>query len=176
MTTNRADVCAMGLELPAWADGAARFALRVCGALGCERWDVSLVFCTDAFIRDLNRRYRGKDEATDVLSFPQDGPPAADGTLNAGELKTGKLKAGELMTGKLKAGKPVGGDIVISLETLAENCKAFGVDMDEELRRLLIHGILHLSGLDHATLAPDEPMLALQEELLAELAAPPMSN
>jgi probable rRNA maturation factor len=147
--TNRADVCAMGLELPAWADGAARFALRVCGALGCERWDVSLVFCTDAFIRDLNLRYRGRDEATDVLSFPQDGVPSADGTL--------------------KAGEPAGGDIVISLETLAENCRVFGVDMDEELRRLLIHGILHLSGLDHATLVPDEPMLALQERLLKQM-------
>jgi probable rRNA maturation factor len=169
----------MGLELPAWADGAARFALRVCGALGCERWDVSLVFCTDAFIRDLNLRYRGRDEATDVLSFPQDGPPSAGGTLKAGKLKTGGLKADGLKTGGLKAdglkadglkaGEPAGGDIVISLETLAENCRVFGVDMDEELRRLLIHGILHLSGLDHATLAPDEPMLALQERLLAEL-------
>lgn len=152
--TNRADVCAMGLELPAWADGAARFALRVCGALGRERWDVSLVFCTDAFIRDLNLRYRGRDEATDVLSFPQDGPPSAGGTPKADGLKTGE---------------PAGGDIVISLETLAENCKVFGAGQDEELRRLLIHGILHLSGLDHATNAPDEPMLALQERLLKEL-------
>jgi probable rRNA maturation factor len=62
------------------------------------------------------------------------------------------------------------GDIVISLESLAENSGYFHVSQDEELRRLLIHGILHLDGYDHDTNEGTEPMLQLQERLLAELA------
>jgi rRNA maturation RNase YbeY len=60
-----------------------------------------------------------------------------------------------------------GGDIVISLETLKTNAAYFHVDEDEELRRLIIHGILHLAGFDHPTNNPEEPMLVLQEKILS---------
>jgi probable rRNA maturation factor len=62
------------------------------------------------------------------------------------------------------------GEIYISLDALAENAAAFNVAQGEELRRLIIHGILHIDGMDHATNGADEPMLIKQEALLAELA------
>jgi probable rRNA maturation factor len=61
-------------------------------------------------------------------------------------------------------------DIVISLDTLKENARRFNVSEDEELRRLLIHGILHLDGMDHKTNEETEPMLLLQEEIITEFA------
>jgi probable rRNA maturation factor len=73
----------------------------------------------------------------------------------------------------------IAGDIVISLDTLKSNTREFNVPMDEELKRLLTHGILHLAGHDHgdSTLSPDnklddspqKEMLLLQEQVLTEL-------
>jgi probable rRNA maturation factor len=142
---NRVDICAEGAELPEWAGPAGEFAAAVCDKLSCDNWDVSVLFCNDAFIRGLNKRFRNKDEPTDVLSFPLGGTFTEDGEQ-----------------------RYASGDIVISLETLAANSKTFNVDADEELRRLLIHGLLHLKGFDHATNAPEEEMLLLQERLLRE--------
>ncbi|MDR2097740.1 MAG: rRNA maturation RNase YbeY [Spirochaetaceae bacterium] len=142
---NRVDVAAEGTDLPDWAGRAAEFAAAVCDKLCCDSWDVSVLFCNDAFIRGLNRRFRNRDEPTDVLSFPLGETVVEDGGRRYSS-----------------------GDIVISLETLRANCKTFNVDEDEELRRLLIHGILHLKGLDHATNEPEEEMLLLQERLLKD--------
>jgi probable rRNA maturation factor len=61
------------------------------------------------------------------------------------------------------------GDIVISLDTLRENARYFQIPEDEELRRLIIHGILHLDGMDHNSTSATEPMLVLQEEILSNL-------
>ncbi|MDR3355824.1 MAG: rRNA maturation RNase YbeY [Spirochaetaceae bacterium] len=142
---NRVDIGAFGVASPDWAARAGEFAAAVCDKLFCDKWDLSLLFCDDAFIRDLNRRFRDRDEPTDVLSFP----------LGETFVENGEERY-------------AGGDIVISLESLRANCKAFNVGEDEELRRLLIHGILHLKGLDHATNAPEEEMLLLQERLLKD--------
>jgi probable rRNA maturation factor len=143
---NRVDVSAEGVALPDWAGKAEEFTVAVCDKLCCDDWDVSVLFCSDAFIKDLNRRYRNRDEPTDVLSFP------LGGTVTEGGQR-----------------RYASGDIVISLETLSANSKAFNVGEDEELRRLLIHGILHLKGFDHATNEPEEEMLRLQEGLLREM-------
>ena len=120
------------------------FALKVLARLGKDKWDLSVLLCTDTVITDLNSRYRGKAEATDVLSFAQ-GETASTGRF-------------------------LPGDIAISLDTLRENARRFNVGEDEELRRLLIHGILHLDGMDHRSNRKTEPMLQLQERILAELA------
>jgi probable rRNA maturation factor len=111
-----------------------------------DNWDLSVLFCGDAYIRSLNERFRQQDEATDVLSF------ALGETI---------AEAGE--------SRYLPGDIIISLETLAENARYFKVSEDEELRRLLIHGMLHLDGWDHGTNGAHEPMLQLQERLLTTL-------
>jgi probable rRNA maturation factor len=143
---NRVEVSAEEVPLPSWADGSIRFALKALAELGRDNWDLSVLYCDDTFIKDLNARYRNRDEATDVLSFP------LGQTLVEGEEQ-----------------RYLPGDIVISLDTLAKNAEYFEVAPDEELRRLLIHGILHLDGMDHTTNEKTEPMLILQEKILANL-------
>jgi probable rRNA maturation factor len=141
---NRIDVSAEEVPLPAWKKSAERFLGKVLAHLGRDLWDLSVLFCGDSYIKSLNARFRNMDEATDVLSF----------TL------------GETLPG----GRYLPGDIVISLDTLRENAVAFNITEDEELRRLLVHGVLHLDGMDHRTNDDDEPMLRLQESILEELA------
>lgn len=92
-----------------------------------ENQEVSILFCRDSFIQNLNRDYRQIDSPTDVLSFE-------NGTEYFDE---------DNVEWKVL------GDIAISLETLPKNAEYFEVSQDEELRRLLVHGLLHLSGYDH---------------------------
>jgi probable rRNA maturation factor len=149
---NEVEISVEGIGTPPWLEGARGFALSVLGRQGKEGWDLSILICDDAFIRGLNRQYRDKDEATDVLSFEQgDGYKGPDG-----------------------AERFLAGDIVISLDALARNAEEFGITRDEELRRLITHGILHLSGMDHEDNDPTRPMLVLQEEILGEL--PPIGG
>lgn len=89
-------------------------------ALGV-RGELSLVLTGDGPVRALNARYRGKDEATDVLSFPGDGGEAGLG------------------------------DIVVSVETAARNARALGRTLPQELDVLALHGFLHVLGYDHET-------------------------
>jgi probable rRNA maturation factor len=121
------------------------FILSILDSIGADNWQMGLVATDDAGIREYNRRWRNIDKATDVLSFVQD-----DGELIP------------LMPGMPKEA----GDIVVSLETVARNAGESGSTYDEELRRVIIHGILHLNGLDHPGDRYDSGMLKLQEELL----------
>lgn len=132
-----------------FAGDAESFALAALALLEHREWDLSVLFCDDAFIHRLNRDYRDRDEATDVLSFEQGA----------------RYKDAE---GRERI---LAGDIVISLEALERNVAEFSVPRGEELRRLLLHGILHLSGMDHEDNDPGRPMLVLQEKLLGELGA-----
>ncbi|MDR2142885.1 MAG: rRNA maturation RNase YbeY [Treponema sp.] len=139
---NNVEIGAEGVEPPSWRNRAASFINRVLVFLGLDNWELSVLFCGNSYIRELNSRYRGRDEPTDVLSF---------------------------FLGENDGQRYLPGDIVISLETLEENAVRFKVSPDQELRRLLIHGILHLDGMDHASNVPEEPMLKKQEEILREL-------
>jgi len=145
---NSVEISVEGVGTPAWLERARSFSQAVLASLGKDGWDLSLLFCDDAFIRGLNRQYRERDEATDVLSFEQ----------------------GDRYAGPEGEERFLAGDIVVSLDSLARNSEEFGVGRDEELRRLIVHGILHLSGMDHGE-DPADPMLALQERILRELAA-----
>lgn len=142
---NRVALQYESIDEPAWLDRLESFALRVLDYLEKDAWDLSVLLCNDAYIQELNVQYRNKDEATDVLSFElgeyidEDGP------------------------------RYIAGDIVISLDTLAMNAQYFNVSEDEELRRLVVHGILHLNGMDHNNNNADQPMLLLQEKIMAEL-------
>jgi probable rRNA maturation factor len=143
---NRVEISAEG-DPPLWSGALEVFALKVLDFIGRDNWDLSVLLCGDETIKTLNGRYRGRDEATDVLSFEMGAETAAgDGGL-----------------------RYLPGDIVISLETLRKNARCFETSEDEELRRLLIHGILHLDGMDHDSNDKDEPMLKLQENLLEQL-------
>jgi probable rRNA maturation factor len=145
---NRAEISAGEVPPPSWSENAGAFALKVLAEIGRDNWDLSILLCGDTTIRELNARYRNRNEATDVLSFALGAEiPGEDG-------------------GK----RLLPGDIVISLDTLRENAQNFHIPEDEELRRLLIHGILHLDGMDHATNDAAEPMIMLQEKILEKLA------
>jgi len=143
---NRAAVKAQEVPLPQWSETLGNYAVKVLDLLNKENWDLSILLCDDKTIKALNTQYRDKPETTDILSF---------------ELGAESPNA--------KGVRYLPGDIVISLDTLRENSVFFKTPEDEELRRLLIHGILHLSGMDHKTNDITEPMLALQEDILKNL-------
>jgi probable rRNA maturation factor len=143
---NRVAVNAEEVPLPAWSGALGGFALKVLDEISRDNWDLSVLLCGDQTIKALNTQYRGKNEATDVLSFSL-GAEETDGKGNT---------------------RCLPGDIVISLDTLRENARYFATSEDEELRRLLIHGILHLDGMDHQSNDDTEPMIALQENILAK--------
>lgn len=107
-----------------------------------EQAEVSILFVEDEEIHELNREYRGVDHSTDVLSFPQDGfPTAPDQPL------------------------PLG-DIVISVPTALRQAEELNQTLERELTFLVIHGLLHLTGMDHQAEAEAEKMYARQRELL----------
>lgn len=111
-------------------------AKRLLVALGEAGSGLSLSLVGDAAIRELNREYRGRDRATDVLSFPLGDQPAA---------------AERLL-----------GDVVISVDTAARQAAEYGATLQREIYRLLIHGMLHLTGHDH--LERDERRVMEREE------------
>lgn len=98
-----------------------------------EVHEIHLALTDDARIRVLNREYRKKDKATDVLSFPQFHPKEISGRSKR----------------KVDAPSPYLGDLVISTETTLKQAKEFGVTKRAELARLIVHGVLHLCGYDH---------------------------
>lgn len=122
-------------------DSLERLANRICAG---ERVkgpvEISVLLCDDPYIRQLNRRYRQKDAATDVLSFEQEGPPTTPSSLL--------------------------GDIVISLETAHRNCRGDRGSMRREVDLLFCHGLLHLLGYDHATARDREVMTLKQADYL----------
>ncbi len=97
-------------------------------------------------MRILNLQYRGIDRTTDVLSFP---------LLSADELKN-RIREASFSSGKLPPSKlqppndalPLG-DIVINLHKARRQAEEYGVILNEEVKRLLMHGLLHLIGYDH---------------------------
>ena len=127
------------------ADVLNRLAVRVCEGEGMKgKAELSVLFCDDRAIQDLNRAYRGRNEPTDVLSFGQ-----------LAEVETAGGKKGLVL-----------GDIVISLETVERRYPGDRQAMREEVRLLFCHGLLHLLGYAHATAAERGVMKAKQAEYL----------
>lgn len=99
--------------------------------------EVSIVFCDDERIAQLNAQYLDRNCATDVLSFPQLSPP---------------IKESLEELGVMDASEPIPlGDVVISVQTAARQAKRYKHSVEDELVRLTAHGILHLLGYDDAT-------------------------
>ena len=115
-------------------------AQKAVGLLG----QVTVLLTTDATIRDLNRRFRGKDEATDVLSFPATNP--------------------------LQSQKEIAGDVAISVETARKQAAEQGHMLGVELKVLILHGLLHLAGYDHE--ADAGKMQRRERQLRAKLGLP----
>ena len=96
-------------------------------AIGRDNVSATIVFVSDDAIRKLNRRFRGKSRATDVLSFP------------AGSEAFEEEDGSHL------------GDVVISVERAAAQAKANKLSFSSEVEQLILHGLLHLCGYDHET-------------------------
>lgn len=107
--------------------------------------EVSILLTNDENIAILNRTYRETDGPTDVLAFSQ--------------------LEGEEGFAEDEAESPLG-DVVISVETAQRQAAEHGHNLDEEIDVLLVHGILHLLGYDHAEPEDERAMFARQAELL----------
>ena len=123
-------------------------AQRLLEALDDTTAALSLSLVGDDAIRSLNRTYRGKDCATDVLSFPLDG----DAASNSRERLLG--------------------DVVISVDTARRQAAQYGAPLQRELYRLLIHGLLHLKGHDHVQAAEGRAMRREERRLADAIAMP----
>jgi rRNA maturation RNase YbeY len=139
-----------------------RDALALMTAAGLPDCELSLTLTSDASMRALNRDYRKKDRATDVLSFSQieerDGAPPDPRHARSALSKVRNLE-----------GMPLG-DVVISIDTALAQSREYGVAPAERLRTLLIHGFLHLLGYDHErSPAEARKMFARERELAAKL-------
>ncbi len=132
-----------------WLRAIARRVLAVEGVPGPAR--VGIVVTNDETVRELNRRFRGLDEATDVLSFGL--TPAGDFALPAEE-------AASL------------GEVVIAYPTAARQAQEAGRAAETEVAHLLVHGLLHLLGYDHQRSEDELAMRRREEEVLAGLAIP----
>ncbi len=116
---------------------------KILNALGFHDQEVSITLVSDRFIRQLNNKYRGIDQATDVLAF----------AMQEGEFGTIQP---QLL-----------GDVVISVETAKIQAINMGHSLDKELIILLIHGILHLAGYDHTKKEDAIKMHAMEKTILS---------
>ena len=140
------------LDSPLWLENVQPFVQKVLKAFNFDGEEISILFCNDSYMQELNSNYRGIDSPTDVLSFEND---------EEYEDEEGKWLCA--------------GDIAISLDTLPVNAAYFEQTENDEIKRLLVHGILHLNGYDHEPehiekgVEPKCEMLVKQENLLKEL-------
>ena len=110
---------------------------RVAQTYGKRVGEVGYLFCDDDHILEVNREYLGHDYYTDIITFDY----CEDDVLN--------------------------GDLVISIDTVRSNAEQFGKDYDEELHRVIIHGILHLCGQNDKGPGEREQMEAAENRALA---------
>lgn len=109
--------------------------------------ELSVLLTDDAAIAALNRRWRDKDGPTNVLSFPGQSPAPGE--------------ASALL-----------GDVVIAFETLEAEAIAAAIPPADHLKHLVVHGVLHLLGLDHETAEDADEMEKCEVEILAGLGVP----
>ena len=111
----------------------------VAASYGRKVGDIGYMFVDDEKILEVNREYLGHDYYTDIITFDYD----EDDVIN--------------------------GDLVISLDTVRTNAEKFGKIYDEELHRVIIHGILHLCGINDKGPGEREIMEAAENKALAML-------
>lgn len=123
-------------------------ALSAADRAGCGNAVITLIMTDNAVIREINRDFRGIDSPTDVISFSnRDNPfPAPEGVVE------------DL------------GDVYISLERAVEQAPQYGHTEADEVKRLIVHGILHLLGYDHERSEDDaRAMEKLEDEILESI-------
>jgi rRNA maturation RNase YbeY len=130
-------------------------ARKLLKAVGEATSALSISLVDDRRIAKLNRKHRGKDAPTDVLSFP----------LYAGGAHHGQTLDGELPERLL-------GDVVISVEMAQRQAAEYAAPLQNEINRLLIHGILHVLGHDHEKPKERAAMEAEERRLAAAIGMP----
>lgn len=116
----------------------------VAAAYGKKVGDIGYMFVSDDRILEVNREYLGHDYYTDIITFDY------------------------------CEGDTLSGDLVISLDTVRSNAALFGKEYDEELHRVIIHGILHLCGINDKGPGEREIMEQAEDKALAMLGSPGM--
>jgi len=115
---------------------------------------ISVLLTDDSTLRQLNQMYRGRDAATNVLSFPQVDVDQ--------DQHIGSVPGAELLLG----------DIALAFETVAREADDMGKPLADHLRHLIVHGVLHLLGYDHVIDADATKMEAAETRVLAGLGVP----
>jgi rRNA maturation RNase YbeY len=163
-----------------YAIGMRADARRLMALVGMGACDLSIVIADDDFVHALNRKFRGKDRPTDVLSFPQfeDVEDLCAHAVRRSQRRAaspapsrpGLLPQPSPMRAPVPAARTVLGDVVISVETARRQARRLGVTPAARMRTLLVHGLLHLLGYDHER-SPAEArrMFARERELTAAL-------
>ena len=109
---------------------------RVASGYGKKCVDIAYIYCFDEKILEVNKGYLQHDYYTDVITFDY------------------------------TEGDKIGGDIFISVDTVRSNAEQFGTDYDEELHRIIIHGVLHLCGINDKGPGEREMMTRHENEAL----------
>ena len=125
------------------------FLERVCAELNLDRNSVTVCLVGDGAMARMNRSFRGKMGATDVLSFPSSRLRAAG--KNRQNAKSGSQRDRKKSTPAALPPRGFLGDIAISPETARRNARSYRRSLSTELRILILHGVLHLLGYDHET-------------------------
>ena len=122
-------------------------ATEVAAGAPTERAEIAVLFADDDALRHLNRTWRGKDQPTNVLSFPAAVPGGAPADSGGRHL----------------------GDVALGYETVLREAEADGKSLADHVTHLIVHGTLHLLGQDHEAEAEAEIMEALERQALARL-------
>jgi probable rRNA maturation factor len=133
------------VDLEDFAKQCVRQSLAASGAALAPQCELSVTFCDDAAIRALNAEWRGKDQPTNVLSFP------TPGTLEH---------------------KALLGDVIVAYETVAREAEEQGKLLRAHTAHMVAHGFLHLIGYDHQTAAEAERMESLERKIATALGFP----
>jgi len=116
-----------------------RWIKEVAASYGKKIGEIGYLFCNDEHILDVNRQFLGHDYFTDIITFDY-----CEGDM-------------------------ISGDVVISLDTVRSNAELFKKDYNEELHRVIIHGVLHLCGLNDKGPGERELMEAAENKALTLL-------
>lgn len=106
---------------------------------GCQLEEVNYIFCDDAYLHKLNVEFLNHDTLTDIISFDY------------------------------SVGKNIQGDIYISVERVADNANDFNVSINEELQRVMVHGVLHYCGYKDKTDCDAKLMREKENHYLSQL-------
>jgi len=111
--------------------------IEVCKQEGGELGEINYIFCSDEYLHRLNMEYLEHDTLTDIITFPYESFPI------------------------------LRGDLFISIERIQDNAVSLNLSFEEELRRVMVHGILHLTGYLDETDEDEAKMRAKEDEYLA---------